>query len=343
VIAVGILGRVRQSLRERSIHQLVDSSSRHEAAGEFSEALIELDAALELARTAKPPDRGLLAGQQERRATLARRDVEAILERLRHSGASSFPMGEWLNLVARCEQDPDLSSVVSTVKQELDSSLRKWIEIELATAGRAFESGQPAMSLDACERIAPLLKRVPFGEQLGLAAQVEKLVTRLVAIHGVTIVAPEGRFVLGSQDSYLDGLLPVVVTALEGKGYLPYRKTSPWRELWRHASFQITLDLSEQFEGSYLSTENRLTRIEAHLSLSKGAQVVWQTRPTARSTVPLPNMSAFVASRVASSGVRSEEVEKLLYRDARGQIDAKVSYALGNLPAISPVRESASK
>jgi hypothetical protein len=93
-------------------------------------------------------------------------------------------------------------------------------------------------------------------------------------------------------------------------------------------------------EGNYLSSENRLTRIEARLTLSSGKQPVWKTTPTARSTVPLPKLSAYVASRVAASRERSEEFEKMLYADARAQIDDKFGFALSNMPAC-PVTQSA--
>ncbi len=46
--------------------------------------------------------------------------------------------------------------------------------------------------------------------------------------------------------------------------------------------------------------------------------------PTARSTVPLPKLPAYVSNRLAISPERSDEVEKLLYDDARGQIDEQV-------------------
>ena len=51
--------------------------------------------------------------------------------------------------------------------------------------------------------------------------------------------------------------------------------------------------------------------------------MIWQTSPTARSTVPLPKLPAYLSSRLAISPERSEEFERLLYDNARGQIDDK--------------------
>jgi hypothetical protein len=336
--AVGLFGRVRHSVEQGSIHRLVRSSVRHEGAGELSEALNDLDTALELARTAHPPDVELLNRERSRRRDLARRDAEAVLGGLRVRDSDSFPLGEWLDLLARCERDGDLASSLPAMKREFAAHLRKRLETDLSAAERVFAAGEAATALDACERVAKLLTWLPDAEQSVCSARTENLATRLISRYGVTIDSPQGRFILGSQKSYLDGMLPVVVTALEQKGYLPYRKASPWRELWRHAPYQMRLELSEQFEGNYLASENRLTRIEAHLTLSARGKVAWQTRPTALSTVPLPNLSAFAASRLASSAVRSEEIEQILHRDAREQINGKVGFAVRNMPAVSSLK-----
>ena len=97
----------------------------------------------------------------------------------------------------------------------------------------------------------------------------------------------------------------------------------------------MSLNVKEQLEGDYLSSPNRLTRIEARLTLaSRGpAEWHWQTNPTARSAVPLPNLPAYLSSRMAVSRERSDEMERLLYDNARGQIHDKFTHALSNMPA----------
>ena len=129
--------------------------------------------------------------------------------------------------------------------------------------------------------------------------------------------------------------MPVLKKALEAKGFLPYRESSFWRQEWDHALYHVSLDVIEQLEGDYLSSANRLTRIEARLTLaSRGtAKWHWQTNPTARSAVPLPNLPAYLSSRMAMSGERSDEMERLLYDNARGQIHDKFAHALSNMPA----------
>ena len=51
--------------------------------------------------------------------------------------------------------------------------------------------------------------------------------------------------------------------------------------------------------------------------------MIWRTDPTVADAVPLPKLPAYLASRLAISPERSEEVERLLYKNAPGQIDDK--------------------
>ena len=113
---------------------------------------------------------------------------------------------------------------------------------------------------------------------------------RLVSTHGVKIEPPKEISSSGSQ-SYVAEHAARAGQGLEAKGYLPYRESSHWRQQWNHALYHASIDVSEQQEGSYLSSANRLTRIEARLTLTSSGQTmpIWQTIPTARSTVPLPN------------------------------------------------------
>jgi hypothetical protein len=330
--AVRFLVQYRRSAYQRSIHHLLGSSEDKESNGRWSEALIELDAALEMAKNANPPDTHLLDGQRARRRQLALQDAEAVRNKLLGTNSSSFPLGEWSELIARCARDDDLSPLLRPITDQFHASLRTQVEAELASARRSSESGEAASSLASCERAARLLAHIPQPERATAWDRAEKMVTQLLGKCGVQIETPRGRFVIGSVESYLDEVLPLLVTGLEAKGYLPYRGTSPWHDLWKHARYQMELELSEQFEGNYLSSENRLTRLEAHLTLTAGGKLAWQITPTARTTVPLPNLPAFVSGRLAAGASRSAEVEQLLYRDARTQIEGKVGNALRSMP-----------
>ncbi len=102
--------------------------------------------------------------------------------------------------------------------------------------------------------------------------------------------------------------------------------------MWAKALYHLRFDVSERLEGSYLSSENRLTRIEARLTLMSRDVVIWQTIPTSRTSVPLPGRSAYISGRLAANRARSEEFERMFYEDARGHIEEKFGYALSNMP-----------
>jgi len=330
--ALVVLKRHRHSSLERSIHQLLESSRRHESAGRLTEALLDLDAALEMACKADAPVVGSVGEHRHRREDLAKRDARSVVDRLNHAASRPFPLGDWLNLLTRADKDPDLKGMVPEIRDQFQSSLERSIVAELASARKLMEAGQIVAALGACDQSATLIKHLTPSASARLRRDAEDLVSQLVIWHGVSIELPEGEFTFGSQSAYVKEFLPILVQALEAKGYLPYRESSPWKALWDRAQYRVHLRVVEQLEGDYLSSANRLTRIVAHLTLSSRGQVKWQTSPTARSTVPLPKLSALLAGRVASSDHRSEEFERMLYADARGHIDEKVGFALSNMP-----------
>jgi hypothetical protein len=334
VVAGGFrfLKRQYDSAQERSISQLLDSSRRHAVDGRIGQALVDLDAALELARAAGPATLDRLKDEQRRRPELARRDAAHVLERLGRAEPSEFRLGDWLNLIARAEKDPDLEALASPINERFSSALDSQVRFALAAARGEFESGNFVGSLASAEQIAGLFEHLSPSKRQAARSQTEALVIELVKARGVKVEAPRGHFVFGSS-AYVADMLPLLEKALEAKGYLPGRESSPWRYLWSQARFAARLEISEALEGSYLSSANRLTRIEARLKLTSRDDWSWQTNPIARSQVPLPKLPAYLANRVAISPERSAEFERLLYDNARSQIDEKMSQALANMPA----------
>ena len=329
--AVQFLRRKYDSIQDRSINQLLESSQRHEVDGRLNEALIDLDAALELADKAGPSWVKRREEERTRRPDLARRDAEVLLAGLCRNQSSTFRLGDWLNLIARAERDADLTPLSTKIEEGFQASLTEEIKRELASGRQLFDSGNLGRSMDAYDRVGALIKRLSKMSQPAVREETEALVKQLVKTAGVVIDVRSGEFLYGSN-SYVADMVPVLEKALESRGYLPRRASSSWRDLWRDSPFQAQLDVSETKEGNYLSSENRLTLIHCELSVSAGGRRIWQTTPRSRSTVPLPGLPAYLASRVAVSPERLEEFERLLYKNARDQIDRKFSAALANMP-----------
>jgi hypothetical protein len=250
--SVRFLRKHRDSAQKRSINRLLASSRQHEDTGDLNQALIDLDAALDLAQQSRPAGLSRLADHQKKRRALAQRDVEATLDRLRRHDPSTFPLGDWLNLIARLPRDADLASLVAPVNKQFEAALKREVDSQLTAARRSYESGQVVKAYRRCDGIAGLIKHLEPETQSTARSDTEKLVTRIVTEHGLIIQTPRGTFVFGSQSSYVSDMMPILVEALEAKGYLPYRQSSPWNDLWTHASYQLRLDVMERFEGSYL-------------------------------------------------------------------------------------------
>ena len=95
--------------------------------------------------------------------------------------------------------------------------------------------------------------------------------------------------------------------------------------------------MDESQDGQYLSSPNRLTLIHAELTLSAGDEQIWRTTPQVRSAVPLPKLPAYLARKIAVGSERSDEFERLLYKNARDQIDQKFQLSLASLPPWASV------
>jgi hypothetical protein len=335
VIVAGMryIGRQYRSAQEGSINKLLASSRANEAAGQLGLALIDLDAALELTRRSGRSAHFPLDDERHRRADLARREARGTLEQLARNPSRSFPLGDWLNLIARTTKDPDLATLGPAVLAEFRRNLQHQIATELESGRRDFDAGRVVPSIEACERIAKLLPHLPPDAQAEVRRETEALVFRLIETHGVALETTQGHFEFGTLETYRGKLLAMLTRGLENKGYLPYRESSPWKSAWQKSRYNLRLEVSERLFGNYFSSQNRLTRIEAHLILRSPQKVVWETRPTAQTKTPLPGLTAFDSSRLAVNPARLEEFERRLYENARGQIDEKFGQALSFMPA----------
>jgi hypothetical protein len=336
VSAIRFARRQYQSVQDGTIGQMLASCQTHEAQGRLDEALVELDTVLDLIRRSGVSVRYSLEQERQHRADLARREAQAALDRLIGDRREPYSLGEWLNLVERSKKDQDLATLRPRIEAEFRRSVALRSTTELEAARRDFESGRATASLQGCDRIAGLLPHLSKESKSEVRRATEELVNRLVETHGVSLEMSKGESIGGSLESYRARLLPILTKGLESRGFLPYRETSPWKSAWRRALYHLRLQVSERREGNYLSTENRLTRIESDLTLTAAQRTVWHTMPTARSTVPVPGLPAYHSSRLALSRARSEEFERLLYNDARGQIEGKFIQALGNMPPCCP-------
>jgi hypothetical protein len=339
VVAVVRHLSIRQSeAAARAVDDLVRTSQGQEGKGNLGGALIDLDTAIKLLTRSSSSQSHDLAGLKQRRADLAQRDARAMLDRLDQSAVRPFPLGDWLNLQARVSADPDLHTLKQTVLEKFSRKLLVDLERDLGEAKSSFESGKPVAAFETCDRATKRLTHLPPDDRLRLHREIEVLVARILALHGIVVEPIGGNLLAGSIAKYNATIVPEMVQGLMSRGYVPQADASPWRPLWSAAPYHLTVRLNEKLEGNYMSTENRLTRIDALLVLSFKGGDIWRTTPTARTMVPLPNLPAYHSARFALNRDRSEELEQLLYQNARGQIDEKFAFAIRNMPECGQAR-----
>jgi hypothetical protein len=326
-----IQNRERQALA-RSIDRLAASSEQHEAGGDLEKALLDIDTAINMCSGGASDCADRRERLRARRQDLAKRGVQSRLEELKRRDPGSFPLGDWLNLQARVSSDHDLTQLQPHVESAFQDRLRQRIESGLATARGAFEAGKPLKAFEHCEAMKPFWAHLPQSDNSLLLKKAEEVVVRIVERNGIVIDPIRGHFLVGTNAGYGSTTLPELIKGVKAKGYVPAPASSPWSERWSQAPYHLSLELNERLVGNYMTSENRLTRIDADLRLSHRGREFWQTTPSVRTSDPLPKLPASVATRLALSHDRIEEIERLLYEDARSQIDGRLAFALVNMP-----------
>ncbi len=324
--AVQALLQAEHSIRRGAIQRLIASSRAHETAGRVEPALLDLDTALAMA-IADDDLPEAPAAIRDRRRDLARRDARAALQRLAADSPDSRALGGWLDLVARVTTDRDLAPLRGDVRTRFDATLARWLE-DLAT--RAQGDSDPSAAFDACEKAVDLAVQLPSPAREAAVDRFKAIAKRLAARRGAALTVESGVHVRDASARYDEALHGPLVAALRSRGYLPPR--ARWSELWTNPPYRLSLAIRESFEGTYLQTQNRLTRIDAALTLTGPGGELWRTVPNARSGLDTHGASSFTVSRLALTDGRSDEAERLLYEDAFSRIRDKILNALSNLP-----------
>lgn len=318
--------RSNRAARVRTVERLIESSELHESEGRFDLALLDLDSALSVAPamgvTVEAPER-----LHDRRRDLARRDVESVLGKLATDDRPKS-IGAWLDLIARVGTDCDLASLRKDVQSRFDSTLRKWIE---AAADRAVREVDPSAALGICRDGADLAIHLASPERDAVQDRFRTMVANLVDRCGVVIDELPGEFVAPAT-GYDRVFRPLVVESLRQKGYLPPPTDCRWADLWNNPPYRFSYTVRERFEGTYLGTQNRLSRIETRLSLTDRGHEIWMTAPNARTIVPIPNLPSYLAGRLALSQDRADDAEKMLHDNAFAQIRDRFQLGLKNIP-----------
>ncbi|MFO0909327.1 MAG: hypothetical protein U0794_13410 [Isosphaeraceae bacterium] len=321
---------------ENVLEQLVASSIEAERSGRLSEALLDMQAVIARAERMNPPPYQL-AEHRERRDALARREVEAQLAQLNAVPGPGFDpavsVGQALTLEARASKDPALIGLQPAIEATLNQLRRRWIAADTAESTRAFEDGRSDRAMELCERRYRTADALPAAEAKAAQSEAAALALKVIARNGVLIEPVKGHFTLGTTESYGSLLRPILSDALLRRGYLPRPARPVWPDLWAsHSPYRITFEVNEQMDDTYFQSPNRLSSIVGKIAFLQGSISLWNDTPLARTSVPLPRLPAYQASRVAVSDRRSPDFERLLYENARSNLLDRVTSGVRNLP-----------
>ena len=150
-------------------------------------ALLDLDSALEVARSAGPSYHAHLERWQSRRGEIANLDAKHVLDMLQRATPNAFVLGNWLNLIARIERDPDIAGLRTTVANQFQAALGRQVDFEITAARQKLESEEVLQSLAHCDRVATLISHLADSRKASVRGEAESMVGRLVRSHGVNI------------------------------------------------------------------------------------------------------------------------------------------------------------
>jgi hypothetical protein len=317
------------------VAKLVESSREAESSGRLGEALAEMEGAVAQAGSMKPPYSDLDDLRRSRDA-LARREAEHQLNAFGGPAPAEDPgrtVGRALTLLARVRKNEALDGLEPRVLAALDKLRLRWVEADAKAAEAAAAAGKPAESMELCRRQYKTADELPKPDRAEWQARATVLARRIIARHGALIEPVRGKFTQGSSESYAALFKPAVNPAFLSAGYLPRPADTVFEDLWTSlAPYRLTIEVNEHQDETYLESLNRITSMDATLTLTRQGERLWKVTPLAKTTVPLPGLPAYQAGRVSVGGHRNVEFERLLYENARANLLNQIRSQLGRLP-----------
>lgn len=326
--------------REQAVARLLASAEAEEKAGQLAQALEHLDRALKEAARSMPPRPERVEAVRRQRDRVAGLEAQLQLEAARQADPS-HAIATYKALLARTWKDPALAGYEATIRDRLAQTRRRWAEADEAAARQAISAGQPNEAIDRCERAFETADELPDHVRHRIQAEADSLVGALIRRRGVVFDTVQGSFTLGSPQSYQAALFPRLEAVFRKHDYVPRRATSRWVSVWDDQSpFRVAVSVHEHQEGSYLHTPNRLSFLEANITLTREGISAWQSGAQKGHTkASIPSVSAFTASRLELNDRPSPDFERILYDDARETLIANLATRLRTVPDCRPTAE----
>jgi hypothetical protein len=128
-------------------------------------------------------------------------------------------------------------------------------------------------------------------------------------------------------------LQPLLAKELRQRDYLLTPDVPAWRDVWtKEAPFHLIVSISERYAEDYLQSRNRVSLLNAKLSLLQRGNRCWEQVATARTHVPVPKIPAYQAARLGFGDAPVPEYERVLYNNAWANFQERFPSGLHALP-----------
>jgi len=330
IVAVNVARGRGQSTRLADLQTHMAQARAAEREGDWDAALNQCEQAMTIAARIRPCEE-----LNEARAERVRIVLQAIEARVREAPSVPDPVPTLRHVRAMVESDPDFEPAREGVISALGDALERVAESELIAARDALSVKKFLLALSHCETAAGLGEELGYERGSAIKESALGVVREIVSLVGVAMGTVDGEFLagLGGSQVHASALHPILIDSLKRSGYLPKPVRTAFSSAWDVGSpFRINLEIIERNDGTFFQTPLHTSRINAHVMLMKGSDLVWQARFQGQTRVPPPTMPAFEASRLSLARQRDAEVEKRLYDDARQVLADNLILALRKLP-----------
>jgi hypothetical protein len=242
-------------------------------------------------------------------------------------------LARYPDLLAALTEAGGLADLHDRARAQQNRARARSAETDLEAA-RACAGTDPARSVSLCERAARTAAELPPGTRSGVPDAARALAGEIAGRIGVILEPVQGQFRLGSPQTYNADLHPRLAEVLRQRGYLPIAESSPFRDLSKEAApFRLSVEVAEKQNEFYEQSKNRITQIDATVSLSGGSRLLWRVQMTARTQVPLPRIRLYEETRLAFAPVQKPEIERRYYENALDKLHEMLIQRLRDLPA----------
>ncbi len=303
-----------RQVQNQAMSDLLKNVETASQADQTDETIAALEAAL--ASEDLPWTNDERTNMRQRRDALAIRRAEVEMARL-GKVPEELAIRDGMILLEKMAPDPVLSEHVEGTKRLVAKAAEGRFTKLLDEGSKALEEGRAVDAVTVCERLMIEARKLPDWAAGPFPERDRAFGRRIAERYGARVEPIAGTFWLGSAEAYEKALRPTLVGILRERGYAAEPADSSLQAIWAEAApYRLTLTVAEKAAGTYLQSANQVARIDGQVSLKRPGQADWKQSAQATTEVPLPNLRAYQASRIAVGSTPSTDFQGKLFENA---------------------------